>query len=100
MTSCNCSLCRRYGALWAYYSARAVRIEAPKGGLSSYSWRRRVRAYFRCSKCGCITHYKYRRKWGQGTLGINAANFQPDVLERVRIRKLDGARTWTWKYVE
>ena len=37
VTSCNCSICRRYGALWAYYSASSVQIEAPKGGLSSYS---------------------------------------------------------------
>ena len=35
VTRCNCSICRRYGALWAYYGASAVQIEAPKGGLSS-----------------------------------------------------------------
>ena len=100
VTRCNCSLCRRYGALWAYYGAGAVAIEAPQGSLASYSWRRRVRAYFRCRRCGCVTHYKYRRKWGSGTVGVNAANFEPEVLERVRIRRLDGARTWTWRYEE
>ena len=42
VTSCNCSTCRRYGALWAYYGASSVRIEAPKGALESYSWRRRI----------------------------------------------------------
>jgi hypothetical protein len=99
VTSCNCSLCRRYGALWAYYRAGTVQIEANKGALASYSWRRRVRAYFRCSRCGCITHYKYRRKWGSATLAINATNFEPAVLERVRVRKLDGAATWTWRYL-
>lgn len=35
VTRCNCSICRRYGALWAYYGASAVQIETPKGGLSS-----------------------------------------------------------------
>ena len=24
VTSCNCSICRRYGALWAYYQASSV----------------------------------------------------------------------------
>jgi hypothetical protein len=100
VTSCNCSICRRYGALWAYFQASAVQIEAPKGGLSTYSWRRKVRAYIRCNKCGCITHYKYRKKWGAGTLAINARNFEPDVLKEVRVRELDGAATWTWRYVK
>ena len=98
VTSCNCSICRRYGALWAYYSANSVGIEAPKGGLASYSWRRRVRAYFRCRTCGCVTHYKYRKKWGAVAVAINATNFDPAVLQGARVRELDGARTWTWKY--
>ena len=100
VTSCNCSLCRRYGALWAYYRATTVQVEAPKRNLSSYSWRRKVRAYFRCSKCGCVTHYKYRRKWGRDTVAINASNFEPALLEAARVRKLDGASTWTWKYLK
>jgi hypothetical protein len=98
VTSCNCSICRRYGALWAYYRASSVQIQAPKGGLSSYSWRRKIRAYFRCNTCGCITHYKYRKKWGSGTVAINATNFEAQVLQGVRVRKLDGASTW--KYLE
>jgi hypothetical protein len=100
VTSCNCSICRRYGALWAYYSARSVQIQARKGGLSSYAWRHRVRAYFRCSTCGCITHYQYRKTWGSSTVAINATNFEPQVLKGVRVRKLDGASTWTWKYLK
>ena len=26
LTSCNCSICRRYGTLWAYYKASTVRV--------------------------------------------------------------------------
>jgi len=98
VTRCNCSLCRRYGALWAYYAASSVRIEAPKARLSSYSWRRKVRAYYRCNRCGCITHYKYLRKWGQNTVAVNASNFELDVLRTIRVRHLDGAATW--KYLD
>lgn len=94
VTQCNCSLCRRYGAVWAYCAARSVTIEAPAGGLERYSWRRRVRAYFRCSTCGCVTHYKYLKKWGQGTIGVNATQFEPGILKDARLRRLDGARTW------
>jgi hypothetical protein len=71
-----------------------VKVAAPRGGLSGYSWRHKVRVYFRCKKCGCVTHYKYRKKPGAGTVAVNASNFELEVLERVRIRRLDGASTW------
>jgi len=72
LTSCNCSICRRYGALWAYYAASSVKIEAPKGGLSKYSWHRKIRTYYRCQKCGCVTHYAYRKKRRKTTVAVNA----------------------------
>jgi hypothetical protein len=98
LTSCNCSICRRYGALWAYFGASSVRVEAPPGGLASYSWRRKVRTYFRCKRCGCVTHYRYRKTGPGNPIAVNATNFEPAVLRGARIRKLDGAATWTWKY--
>ena len=94
LTSCNCSICRRYGALWAYYAASSVKIEAPKGGLSKYSWNRKIRAYYRCKKCGCVTHYAYRKKRGNTTVAVNAVNFESAALVGVRIRHLDGAASW------
>jgi hypothetical protein len=94
LTSCNCSICRRYGALWAYYAACVVTIEAPKGGLVKYSWNRRIRAYCRCKKCGCVTHYEYRNKRRSSTIAVNAVNFDPAALVGARIRRLDGAASW------
>jgi hypothetical protein len=98
LTRCNCSICRRYGALWAYASPSAVRIEAPRGGLARYAWRQKVRTYFRCKRCGCITHYKYRKKGAGNPVAVNANNFEPAVIEGARIRRLDGAKSWTWEY--
>lgn len=94
LTRCNCSICRRYGALWAYYAAGSVRIEAPKGGLSKYSWKRRIRDYYRCRNCGCVTHYAYRGKRRNTIIAVNTVNFEPSALLGARIRHLDGAATW------
>src|SRR5687768_7307944 len=30
VTECNCSICRRYGVLWAYYSPKQVRFMPPE----------------------------------------------------------------------
>jgi hypothetical protein len=94
VTSCNCSICRRYGALWAYYTPSSVTIEAARGGLAKYSWNRRIRDYYRCKLCGCVTHYTYRKKQRKTTVAVNATNFDPGDLVGVRIRHLDGAASW------
>ena len=38
LTDCNCSICRRYGALWAYYKATSVRVLRAPNATSVYSW--------------------------------------------------------------
>lgn len=98
VTRCNCSICRRYGALWAYFSPKSVRIEAPASAFAKYAWNRKVRTYYRCKRCGCVTHYKYRKTGPAYPLAVNAVNFEPGALKGARIRELDGAKSWTWKY--
>lgn len=93
LTRCNCSICRRYGALWAYYNASSVTIDAPKNGSAKYSWNRKIREYYQCKKCGCVTHYSYREKRRNKIVAVNAVNFEPAALVGVRIRHLDGAES-------
>ena len=97
VTSCNCSICRRYAALWAYYQPGSVRIEAPRDGLATYSWNRRIRTYFRCKECGCITHYARSDGRPGGTVAINVRMFDHDVLDKIRVRNFDGAHTWKYQ---
>jgi hypothetical protein len=99
VTDCNCSICRRYGALWAYYKATSVRVVCRSGVLSSYSWRRKTLKFFHCKMCGCITHHERARNRPDSTVAVNARNFvEPSALVAVRIRRLDGASTW--KYLD
>jgi hypothetical protein len=94
LTDCNCSICRRYGALWAYYEMRQVRITHPPRATSGYSWGDRMLRFVRCRRCGCVTHWEPLQRGGSGRMGVNARNFDPDVVNSTRIRHLDGASTW------
>jgi hypothetical protein len=94
LTDCNCSICRRYGALWAYYQAPDVRIRGRRAAMSSYSWGERGIRFMRCQQCGCITHWVGAGNPSSGRMGVNTRNVHPDILKGVRIRHLDGARTW------
>lgn len=97
LTRCNCSICRRYGALWAYQQRKAVTVTARKGALKSYSWGKKSIEYFRCSNCGCVTHYERteRRVDGSDMCAVNMRNItDPARISALSIRLLDGAGTW------
>jgi hypothetical protein len=98
LTNCNCSICRRYGTLWAYFRAGDVRIGGEPGTTHSYSWGRQNLRFVRCSRCGCVTHWEHVRPTPKSYAGVNARNFDPAALGPVRIRLLDGAATW--KYLD
>jgi hypothetical protein len=98
LTDCNCSICRRYGTLWAYYNESTVRVYAVKGALEKYSWGDRQLVFNRCKVCGCITHHQRTRKRSDSTVGVNARNFERSAIAKARVRRLDGAKTW--KYLD
>jgi hypothetical protein len=94
LTNCNCSICRRYGTLWAYYKAADVRVTSEPSATASYSWGDKQLRFVRCASCGCIMLWERLQPTASSRVGVNARNFEPDDLGPVRIQRLDGARTW------
>jgi hypothetical protein len=96
-TCCNCSVCRRLGALWAFFPVDAVRIRADRGATQNYVWGKRTRRFVRCTACGCTTHVYPAAGSPQREIEVNVRMFEPTQLGWFRIRLFDGADTW--KYV-
>jgi hypothetical protein len=92
VTDCNCSICRRYGVLWAYYPREHVRLVPPSGATGSYAWGDCSIAFHRCKTCGCVTHWAPVNR-AENRMGVNARLMAPDILAAARVRKLDGAVT-------
>ena len=94
ITACNCSICRRYGTLWAYYKASTVRVHLQPGTAHEYVWGDRQLRFVRCGACGCVTHWEALDPGPASRMGVNARNFDPGELGNVRLRRLDGAESW------
>jgi hypothetical protein len=94
LTSCNCSMCRRTGALMAYYKVGSVKVKAGRRNLEAYSWGDRTLRFMRCRHCGCLTHWEPIRGSKESRMGVNARNFDPEVIAGVRVRQFDGASSW------
>ena len=91
VTRCNCSLCRRYAGLWAYYEPNEVAIHDQNPLTSVYRWGDRDIGYHRCYNCGCVTHYITTEKCPIKRIAVNLRMADPALLEKVTIRKVDGA---------
>jgi len=94
LTECNCSICRRYGTRWAYFNSDDVNIIAKRGAMEDYRWGDKSLRFVRCKHCGCVTHWEGVERRPGGRMGVNTRNFDTDELAGVRVRLLDGAKTW------
>ena len=94
LTSCNCSLCRRLGVLWAYYRPAQVRIAQGAGTTVPYVQGDRTLAMHHCPTCGCVTHWESLTCADRRA--VNARLMQERDIEGVRVRGFDGAATWTY----
>jgi hypothetical protein len=91
VTDCNCSICRRYGVLWAYYKASTIRVEAGRKATRGYSWGSRNLRFVRCANCGCVMCWERILPKPEKKMGVNARNFEPKILRSARIVRFDGA---------
>jgi hypothetical protein len=91
ITDCNCSICRRYGVLWAYYSPTQVRVVRPVP-TDTYMWDDKSIEFHRCHHCGCVTHWSAVDA-SADRMGVNARLMAPEVVKQARLRLLDGAIT-------
>lgn len=96
LIDCNCSICRRYGALWSLHESGTVAVSAPEGALSAYIWGQRSIRTMRCSTCGCVTHWEPLTPEAGTRLGVNMRNADPKEIAGIRVRKFDGAGSWTY----
>jgi hypothetical protein len=87
---CNCSICRRTGAVLAYYAPRDVRVS---GDTDIYMWGDRMIEFHRCKVCGIFTHWTAVDK-SYDRMGVNVRLMPPELLADLRIPKFDGAETW------
>mgnify|MGYP001627549667 CR=1 FL=1 len=91
LTQCNCSLCRKLGTLWAYFTPAEVTVT---GETETYVQGDRTLATHRCRVCGCVSHWSSLT--GADRLGVNVRLMDPAALADIPVRRFDGADTWTY----
>jgi hypothetical protein len=93
-TACNCTICRRYGGLWAHgWEGEAIDVS---GETRFYVWGDRELGFHACVGCGCIAYTRGLepnpdgRRW----MAVNLRMAEPDQVGAIPIRHFDGCETW------
>lgn len=85
-SECNCSICRRTGALWTYRSPDQVEVTGLGVG---YVQGDATLTLWHCSTCGVITHWSPRDP-NYNRMGINLRLFDPVLWNALPRRLIDG----------
>lgn len=88
-TACNCTVCRRYGALWAYdYENEGAVVT---GETAVYVRGKAVEFHF-CPRCACVTHWRGQQAEADGRrrLAVNLRMSEPEAVARLPIDHFDG----------
>ncbi len=92
-TACNCTVCRRYGVLWAY-DFEGGRIEV-SGSTRTYVRGRSIEFHF-CGACGCVAYWRSREADGAGRrrIAVNLRLTDPEAVAHIPIDHFDGLDTF------
>jgi hypothetical protein len=82
---CDCSMCRRKGAIMLAAPLDGVRVTKGADKLTVYQFNTMTAKHWFCSVCGIYTHHQ--RRIDPNEIGVNAG-----ILEGVDIREID----WKW----
>lgn len=89
---CNCSMCRRRGALLAFFPRESLRLTTSDGDYGTYRFNKEHIAHHFCPTCGIAPFSEAADpRTGKPTAAVNVRCL-PDVdLAKLKIEQVDGA---------
>ena len=86
---CNCSICKRKGAIMSMVKNEDFKIKKGKNFLKVYQFHTKVAKHFFCSECGIYTHHNPRSN--PSMTGFNVACIDEiDTFQLENINLNDG----------
>ncbi|MBD3646108.1 MAG: GFA family protein, partial [Pseudomonadales bacterium] len=92
-TACNCTVCRRYGVLWAYdYEDEGIRVSGP---TQAYVRGESIGFHF-CPECGCVAYWRALEagKDGRRRIAVNLRLTEPGPVAKVPIDHFEGLESF------
>jgi hypothetical protein len=89
-TICNCTVCRRYGVLWADdFEGERIKVS---GETRAYIRGERKIGFHFCPECGCVAYWRglMLGKTGRRRIAVNLRLAEPDAVGAIILDHFDG----------
>ena len=96
-TACNCTLCRRYGVLWAYdYEDERIRVSGPMTAYVRADQPDPALDIRFCPTCGCVICWRGLRLEpdGRRSIAVNLRLAEPELVADIPVNHSDGLHTF------
>ncbi|OCP01838.1 MULTISPECIES: GFA family protein [unclassified Ensifer] len=97
ITACNCTLCRRYGALWAYdYEGERIAVSGELTAYSRADEKDPTLEILFCPTCGCVVAWRGLQLDGDGRrrIAVNVRLTSPELVADLPVDYFDGFDTF------
>lgn len=94
VTACNCSVCRRYGVLWAYdYDGERIHVS---GETRAYVWGDKSIAFHFCPNCANVAYWRALQagKDGRRRIAVNVRLAEPHQVAALPVEHFDGLNSF------
>jgi len=91
VVSCNCSICRKRGALMAFVPTDKFRLLSGASDLTDYQFNKKVIHHLFCSSCGISAFGRGTRPDGAQMVALNVRCLDGVDLDALSVRKFNGA---------
>lgn len=97
VTACNCTLCRRYGVLWAYgFAGEQIAIDGNVALFERSDKPIPSTEFVFCPHCACVVGWRRKRTEpdGRRRMAVNVRLAPPEAVANLPVEHLDGLNTF------
>ena len=90
VVDCNCSICRRKGALLWFVPRQQLRLLTPEADMSTYTFNKHVIQHHFCPICGMHPFGEGRDPAGNAMAAVNVRCLDDVDLDSLTVKHFDG----------
>ena len=90
VVACNCSICMKRGALWAFVKAPQFKLHQGEDALTDYQFGKKNIHHLFCKSCGIGSFSRGLAPSGEETFAINISCLDDVDVSKLKLTPFDG----------